>query len=195
MTSLGFCPGCGTKASSGASFCSDCGRSLDTGPIQHDLAAPPALLSAPQQQPRPTLSWKTRFWRIAIITSVVLVVAGFVAFKNGDPNSKNINYAGTYLWGVVAGFWILVGFFAIIWSAHRAVGEAVKPIPSLQEIESQLRQEGYNPSLQDCLAVEARLKSNRNEAIVVAGAIILGTNLAARQARASRCCNQRQTQL
>ena len=55
--------------------------------------------------------------------------------------------------GVTVGFWFLVGMGCYLRLVWRKTGEAMKPIPSLGEIDQQLRAEGYDPSIADVGAV------------------------------------------
>jgi hypothetical protein len=128
------------------------------------------------------ISWREWFWITAVVASLACGAAGLIEFATADPASKTVNYAGTYLLGGVVGFWMLVLFCGFLWTTDRALKVATKRIPSVQEIELQLRREGFDPSLQDVLAVEAHLKSNRNEGIVLAGALVLGAVALGRQA-------------
>ena len=84
---------------------------------------------------------------------------------------------------VMAFIWVLVIIGGILWSVHTNLRVAVKPIPSLAEIDAQLRAEGYNPSIQDVIAVEQHLKSERNEAALIAGGLIVGLHVMAREAK------------
>jgi hypothetical protein len=74
----------------------------------------------------------------------------------------------------------------ILWHFDRNLKVAVAPIPSIAEINNQLIAEGYQPTLQDCLAVEEHLKSERNEAAVTAGVIFAGLKLGAYQSRGGK---------
>ena len=68
----------------------------------------------------------------------------------------------------------LFGFLYYGWKTMSgAVDAATTPIPSLQEIEAQLRAEGYNPTLADCVAVDGYLRRNRNEKIAVGAAFVV----------------------
>jgi len=58
----------------------------------------------------------------------------------------------------------------------------MKPVPSLAEIDAQLRIEGYDPSIADVVAMHQDLTSQRNEAAFFAGALVVGPHLLARQA-------------
>ncbi len=59
----------------------------------------------------------------------------------------------------------------------------IKPIPDLTAIDQQLRAEGYDPSIADVVAVHQHLTSQRNEAAFLAGALVIGPQLLARQAQ------------
>jgi hypothetical protein len=65
---------------------------------------------------------------------------------------------------------------------NRTLNEALKPVPTLAEIELELRSEGYNPSIADVVAFEQHLKSERNEALLTAGALIAIPEVLYRQA-------------
>ena len=56
-------------------------------------------------------------------------------------------------------------------------------MPSLAEIELELRSAGYNPSIADVVAMHQHLTSQRNEATFAAGALAIGPQLLARQAQ------------
>lgn len=85
------------------------------------------------------------------------------------------------------GWWLIAGGIALGVKYHRAVqgavDDAIRPIPTLGEIDQQLRAEGYVPSVQDCIAVEQHLKSNRNEALLTVGALTLGVQALSRTAQ------------
>ena len=84
---------------------------------------------------------------------------------------------------IVVGFWFLAGlgyYLRLVW---RTTGEAMKPIPSLAEIDQQLRAKGYDPSIADVVALHQYLTSQRNEAAFFAGALVIGPHLLARQAQ------------
>jgi hypothetical protein len=67
--------------------------------------------------------------------------------------------------------------------APKSAKAAFSPVPSLQEIDQQLRQEfpGCEPSLADLIAVESRIKSERNEAAVFTVGLLIGVHWAALQ--------------
>lgn len=56
-------------------------------------------------------------------------------------------------------------------------------MPSLAQIDQQLRAGGYNPSVADVVAMHEYLTSQRNEAAFFAGALVVGPQLLARQAQ------------
>jgi hypothetical protein len=138
-------------------------------------------------------AWKHALWRLLVrstVWSILALVAGIVltlvnAGQNGNPHSRFLNTVSGLLIApvfAVALIWVFVIIIGMLWSIHTNLQVAVKPIPSLGEIEAQLRAEGYNPSIQDVIAVEQHLKSERNEAALLAGGMIVGLHLMARQA-------------
>jgi hypothetical protein len=83
--------------------------------------------------------------------------------------------------GMLAAFWLLVGIGHYIVLVWKTTGEALKPVPSLAEIDQQRRAEGYDPSIADVVAMHQYLTSQRNEAAFFAGALVVGPQLLARQ--------------
>ena len=83
---------------------------------------------------------------------------------------------------VLIGYWFCAAIFLWLRGMHRLGNEAHAPIPSLAEIERQLRAVGYDPSIADCVAIEQHLKSERNEKAVVYGALLIGGLAAGRVA-------------
>jgi hypothetical protein len=51
----------------------------------------------------------------------------------------------------------------------------------LAEIDQQLRAEGHDPSIADVAAMHQYLTSQRNEAALLAGALVIGPQLLVRQ--------------
>src|SRR5664280_966571 len=108
--------------------------------------------------------WLT-FW-----TLIALIVAAIGAHQVDGPRFSTtystvpaypalypIAHSATVVLGValliVAGFWFLAGlgyYLRLVW---RTTGEAMKPIPSLAEIDQRLRAEGYDPSIADVVAL------------------------------------------
>lgn len=111
---------------------------------------------------------------------------GPVSDPTGYDSGYTIHYAQAAL-VLFVGYWVLVVVLKLAWAYHRAVQRTVdvmiKPIPSLPEIAAQLRAEGFDPGIQDVIAVEQHLKSQRNEAAVMLGALVIGPQLLARQAQ------------
>ena len=125
--------------------------------------------------------------RVFRCLSTIVTVVGFVfvILQAFDPHGHI--YQNTNLFGIglviLCGYWIPVAAFLYIRTVCRVTDQALASIPSLAEIELQLRREGYDPSIQDVVAVEQHLKSERNQSIVVLGALVIGPQLLARQAR------------
>jgi hypothetical protein len=123
------------------------------------------LQAAPQRRTK-----MQRFFRAALFASLILIVVGFVRPDNG------------LFFTIVGLFWVAMFFVAIMRTGHRAICVATRPIPTLDEIGRELTLRGYTPSFQDCATAQAILKSERNEALVVAGGLIVGAHLLGRQA-------------
>jgi hypothetical protein len=85
--------------------------------------------------------------------------------------------------GVLAVFWFLVGMGAYLRLVWQTTGEAMKPVPTLAQIDQQLRAEGYTPTIADVVAMHQYLTSQRNEAAFLAGALVIGPQLLSRQAQ------------
>ena len=122
---------------------------------------------------------------LAFVVGIVLTLVN-TDQQSGTPHSQFVNTVSGVLIApvfVMAFIWVLVIIGGILWSIHTNLQVAVKPIPSLAEIDAQLRAEGYNPSIQDVIAVEQHLKSERNEAALIAGGLIVGLHVMARQAK------------
>ena len=113
--------------------------------------------------------------------SFLIFVIGLVWAALTNPSHE---WAGFHLmqdammipFAVILVLAIIIFPFAFGWSMWKALSGAVDalqtPIPSLQEIEAQLRAEGYSPSVADCVAVDGYLRRNRNEKIAL-GAVFL----------------------
>jgi hypothetical protein len=149
-------------------------------------------------------SFRSAFWHwsrlVTLFTVIGLIAAAFGAHRVNGP-SFNTDYQtvpayplayplahrATVVLGlavvILVVFWFLVGlgwYLRLVW---RTTGEAMKPIPSLAEIEQQLMAEGYDPSIADVVALHQYLTSQRNEAAFFAGALVIGPQLLARQAQ------------
>jgi hypothetical protein len=149
--------------------------------VQEALSAPPASTTSV-----PTRGFREAFWhrarRLTFWTLVGLIVTAIGAHR---INNYSIAHASTLalVWavGILAGFWCLVGvgyYLRLVW---QVTAEALKPIPSLAEIDQQLRAEGYSPSIADVVAIEQHLKGQRNESLLTFGALVIGPQLLARE--------------
>lgn len=146
---------------------------------------------------------KQVFWRLArrvtLWALIAFLLAAFGAHRVNGPNFNTTfitvpRYPAIYpiahratvvllvVVAVVAALWWLVGlgwYLRLVW---QTTGEAMKPIPSLAEIDQRLRDEGYNPTIANVVAMHQHLTSQRNEAAFFAGALVVGPQLLARQA-------------
>ncbi len=130
------------------------------------------------------------FWRLAKSISwacAAVAAVGLAICLAGIPlRNQAISRFGGGLISVVfvpITFWFFVLLVGLLRGFHQNLKRATAPIPSLQEIDRQLRLEGHEPTLQEVLAVEAHLRSRRNEAALAAGVIFLGLHEAARTSR------------
>jgi len=129
-------------------------------------------------------------WLLLVVTATgILMIWVGTAHKAlvfctlGHPSAPfqvKLNAAGGVL---LVGFWALVASFAYLRAVLRLTGQATKPIPSLAEIELELRRAGYNPSIADVVALHQHLTGQRNEAAFLAGALVVGPHLLAREAQ------------
>jgi hypothetical protein len=176
-------------------------QALVTPEVVQEAVSPPAPQPGYQ---RPTRGFRRAFWhwarRVTLWTLVGLVLAAIGGRQvdgphfagTGDsvpayPTFYPLTHPATVILavalGVLAVFWFLVGmgyYMRLIW---QTIEEALRPIPSLAEIELGLRQAGFNPSIADVVALHQHLTSQRNEAAFFAGALIIGPQLLARQAQ------------
>jgi hypothetical protein len=156
---------------------------------------PTEIPSAPHPAPPPRVkgAWKQALWRLLIratwISVLALAIGIVLALLNTNHGSARSQVLSVMVGVLVAPIfimvviWMLVILGGIFWSIHTNLKVATKPIPSLAEIDARLRAEGYDPSLQDLMAVEQHLKSERNEAALIAGGLIIGLQAMARQAK------------
>jgi hypothetical protein len=104
----------------------------------------------------------------------------------GLPNTHHDIWGSFNLAGISAlvlvGFWSCVAFGAFMWAFHCQVREAFKPVPSLAEIDAAFRAEGYDPSTADVVAMHQYLTSQRNEAALITGGLLIGIHAASRVA-------------
>jgi hypothetical protein len=127
-----------------------------------------------------TLSW------LCLIGAVIGTVVAVLSWRH-NPASAPSPFVNVIVGcvSVLAFYWLFALCFLFLRAVHQNAKAAFTPVPSLQSIDAQLRQEfpGYEPTLQDLLAVETRLKSERNEAALVTGGLLIGAHLAAHQAQ------------
>jgi hypothetical protein len=159
---------------------------------------------APSMVDEPGRDFRTVFWHwarwLTFWTLVGLVVAAIGAHQV-DGRNFNATYTSVPAYpaiypfahhativlavtlGVMVTFCLLVGmgaYFRLVW---RTTGEAMKPVPTLAEIELELRRGGYDPSIADVVAMHGYLTSQRNEAAFLTGALLIGPQLLAMQAQ------------
>jgi drug/metabolite transporter (DMT)-like permease len=120
------------------------------------------------------------FWLTVIAVGLMISQAFDLHGHFGFP--KNTDPFGVGVVTLVV-YWASVATFFYVRLVCRATDAAVAPIPSLAEIELQLRAEGYSPSIADVVAIEQHLKSQRNEAALTAAALVIGPQLLAKQAK------------
>lgn len=166
--------------------------------------ATPASLQRHRTADEPRRGLRKVFWHwtrwLTLWTLIGLIVAAVGAHQVNAPNFNTtyttvpaypliypIAHSATVVLGIalliLVGFWFLVGMGCYLRLVWRTTGEAMKPVPSLAEIDQQLRAEGYVPSIADCVALHQYLTSQRNEAAFFAGALVIGPQLLAQQAR------------
>jgi hypothetical protein len=151
--------------------------------VQEPSCQPPAPTMAGEPSrsfSRVLLHWArwTTFW--------ILIGLNVAAIGAHQVNSYSMAHASTLalVWaaGILVGFWCLVGvayYLRLVW---RVTDEALKPIPSLAEIDQRLRAEGYAPTIADVVAIEQDLRGQRNASLLAFGALVIGPQLLAREA-------------
>jgi hypothetical protein len=171
-----------------------------SAPLQKSMGPPEKAVEA--DQPPATFSqmiWHWARW-LTFWTLIGLIVGAIGAHQVDGPHfSTTYSTAPAYpaiyptahgatvvlavALGVMVAFWFLLAlgyYLRLVW---RTTGEAMTSIPSLAEIDQQLRSEGYDPSIADVVAMHGYLTSQRNDAAFLAGALIVGPHLLARQAQ------------
>ena len=126
---------------------------------------------------------RTRLYRFSVRSSQLAV--GLIALSLVIPHAIRGPVVGIGI-GWLLGYWLILGMIWYLRAIWVSFHQATVPIPSLQEIDAQLRQEGFNPSIADCVAVEQHLRANRNEAFLVNAALVFGPTLLAKQAQGRR---------
>lgn len=79
-------------------------------------------------------------------------------------------------------YWFGVIMFFYLRSMNRHFDQANAPLPSLQEIADELRSQGFDPSIADCIALQNQIKMEKLEHGVAFGAMMIGPTLLARKA-------------
>lgn len=176
-------------------------RTLVTPVVVQEAANNPAASSAAPRTPR---GFRKTFWHwarwVTFWTLVGLIVAAIGAHQVDGPHFATtyrtvpaypafypLAHRATVVLAVAVGvlvvLWLLVGMGAYLRLVWQTTGEAMKPIPSLAEIDQQLRAEGFDPSISDLVAMHQHLTGQRNEAAFFAGALVIGPQILARQAQ------------
>ena len=134
-----------------------------------------------------------RFYLILIAGTVTCTVVGIVLLGqpggpfpnsyNGSASLSGAQKAETYLALVAILGWLGL-CFAIFNRVFGGVFErAFRSVPGPEEIHSQLWSElGREPTLEEVLSVQRYLDTNRNEAMIGAGALLVGSRYAANRA-------------
>ena len=165
-----------------------------------DTPDPPPL---PPTAPKATRRFRRAFWHwarwVTLWTLVGLILAAIggrqvpgphfdatgtivPAYPTFYPLAHAATIVLAFAFGVMVLFWFLVAMGAYLRLVWRTTGEAMKPVPSLAEIELELRRVGYKPSIADVVALHQHLTSQRNEAAFLAGALIAIPQVLHRQA-------------
>jgi hypothetical protein len=195
-----FCSQCGTAAAGEPKFCGQCGNSLmkpgprpAAGPTAHVISdgAVPSLLRSP-----PKRGWahgKTFYLYLISITVACTVVSIVLLNLPGGPLSTSYNDIAPITHVTVAAYWIglvgILGWLGLGYAVFNRIfgglfDRAFARVPSPEEIHNQLRLElRREPSLDEVLSVQRYLSSNRNEALVGVGALLIGSHFAANRAR------------
>jgi hypothetical protein len=120
------------------------------------------------------LTYRSFAKQSSIIAVIVILFASI--FLRGGIVGVAVGIALGYL--VI--FWCGSFLFFYIRSLDRNLVQAFATIPSPAEIEAQLRAEGLDPTLQDVLLTHQYLTSQRNEAAVITGAMLVAIHHAAK---------------
>ena len=122
-----------------------------------------------------------KFWTFYLVGIVALGGVALLLWASGKHDSGGVSEAAAPAGLLV--LWLLA--FPFCWWTSSVVRplarQTLKPIPTPAEIHQQLWYElGREPSLDEVFAVEAHLKSERNEAAITLGAVLIGLHLAAK---------------
>ena len=134
--------------------------------------------SAPPAAQAPKVPWAERalvvMGRLTVWTAIWGLGGWAVAWLLHLPNFVKPIIGVPF--AVVIFAWIPVLCIGLVWSgltAGKMAHEAMQPLPSLQEIDAQLRWEGFNPTVSDCAAVQQRMQSENVMKLAVAGAFFV----------------------
>jgi len=173
-------------------------RALVAAEVVQEAPSPP---TAPPVTEKPTRGFRRAFWHwarwVTFWTLIALIAAAMGGHRVDGPNFNTtyttvpaypqiypIAHRATVILAVALGvlvvFWLLVGIGAYLRLVWRTTGEAMRPIPSLSEIDQRLREEGHDPTIADVVALHQYLTSQRNEAALLAGALVVGPQVLAR---------------
>jgi len=144
---------------------------------------PPSPPTVPNQASNASLPSRfIQFLAKVTVWSGIAFAAGIALFGLSDWAGHNPswdNHLQGYLMAplmVCILAWIPVLCIGLVWSgltAGKMAHEAMQPLPSLQEIDAQLRWEGFNPTVSDCVAVQQRMQSENVMKLAVAGAFFV----------------------
>ncbi len=153
-----------------------------------------AMPPVPLARPRKRLTAKDVYHRISWLVFFGCLVTLIIGITHPVPAVDYDNVVGKYVtvpsasplifWsiGIFLGYWFIVGMFFYLRTANRHFDAARAPLPTLQEIAAHLRDEGFDPSIADCIALQNQIKMEKIEQGVIAGAMFIGPSLLARQA-------------
>ena len=164
----------------------------------HDQSSPPPPTVEPGRNFRQVF-WHWSRW-LTFWTLIGLIVAAIAAHQVDGPNVDDTYttvpaYPAIFHFAhcaavvlavalaVEVAFWFLAGMGAYFHLVRQTTREAMQPVPSLAEIDQQLRAEGHDPSIADVVAMHQYLTSQRNEAALLTGVLVIGPQLLARQAQ------------
>ena len=176
-------------------------RALATPVVVQEATHGPQAPTTPSEAPRPTRGFRKAFWhwarRVTFWTLVGLIVSAVGAHQVNNHSDTGVVPAYPTMYplahevaivlaialGVLVAFWLIVGMGAYLRLVWQTTGEAMKPVPSLAEIDQQLRAEGFDPSISDLVSMHGYLTGQRNAAALFAGALVIGPQVLARQAQ------------
>jgi hypothetical protein len=104
---------------------------------------------------------------VMTVSTVILIYIWITGNWKHGANKALIDVCAWGLGGPVLaaiGFGFIYILIGLLYSINRNINVAMQPVPSPAEIEWQLRQQGYNPTLADVAAVQQMCIARRNEA-------------------------------